>query len=56
MSIFSLFFIFLQNYVVYFLESDIADIGVSIFMIELLWSFNGNKGTVKWAISAAAPA
>lgn len=39
MSIFALFFTFLQKYVVYFLESDIDDIGVSVFMTELLGRF-----------------
>lgn len=37
MSIFAFFFTFLQKYVVYFLESDIAHIGVSVFMLQLLW-------------------
>lgn len=39
MSIFALFFTFLQKYLVFFLGSDIADIGASVFMIELLWRF-----------------
>lgn len=39
MSIFALFFTFLEKYEVYFLESNIDDIGASILMSGKLWRF-----------------